>query len=171
MWLWIHRTTKVRSLTQQPSNSQAWAGPQPHMPERPPSPLTQNVGVGWVREVWLFPSVSMGSTDGRVVPQKTRPSHAVCGEVSKEGRTARERHMVSSKTEGTKTLGALRREASLASQCSGQVLVLSSIDGHCPGLSLYHPQPPPHPSAPGPIPAHALQIYHLRPGLMRADVC
>ena len=125
MWLWIHRTTKVRSLTQQPSNSQAWAGPQPHMPEHPPSPLTQNVGVGWVREVWLFPSVSMGSTDGRVVPQKTRPSHAVCGEVSKEGRTARERHMVSSKTEGTKTLGALRREASLASQCSGQVLVLS----------------------------------------------
>ena len=48
----------------------------------------------------MVPSVSMGSTDGRVVPQKTRPSHAVCGEVSKEGRTARERHMVSSKTEG-----------------------------------------------------------------------
>ena len=140
------------------------------MPEHPPSLLTQNVCVwGVVREVWLFPSVSMGSTDGRVVPQNTRPSHAVCGEVSKEGRTARERHMVSSKTEGTKTLGAVRREASLASQCSGQVLVLSSIDGHCPGLSLHHPQPQPHPTPPGPLPAPQLLGPSL-PTLCRSTI-
>lgn len=69
------------------------------------------MGVGVVREVWLFPSVSTQSTDRGVVTRRTRPSHAVCGEVSKEeGRTAGERHLVGSKSEGTKTLEALRRE-------------------------------------------------------------
>ena len=45
-----------------------------------------------------------------MVTQRTRPSHAVCGEVSKEEcRTVGERHVVSSKSEGTKTLEALRK--------------------------------------------------------------
>ena len=87
----------------------ACAGPQPHMAEHPQSLLTQKGGT--VREVWLFPSVSKQSTDRGVETQRTRPSHAVCGEVSKEaGRIAGERHVVSSKSEGTKTLGAVRRE-------------------------------------------------------------
>ena len=42
--------------------------------------------------------------------QRTHPSHAVCWEVNKEGRTAGERQLVSSNTEGTETLEALRRE-------------------------------------------------------------
>ena len=88
----------------------ACARPQPHTAEHPPSLLTQNVE-GGVREVWLFPSVSKQSTDRGLVTQRTCPSHAVCGEVSKEEcRTVGERHVVSSKSEGTKTLEALRRE-------------------------------------------------------------
>ena len=38
-------------------------------------------------------------------------------------------------------------------------------------LGLASPRPPPHPSGPGPITAHALKIPHVTLGLLRADLC
>ena len=168
MWLQKLKTTKVRSVIQWPASSQPWAGPQPHEPEHPPNLLTQNA---WVREGWLFPSVSTQSTDSRVATQRTHPSHAVCGEVSKEGGTVGERHEVSSKTEGPETLRALRREGTppgftAQRPGSGPLPAQRAIF-----LGLASPTPCHHPTFQlcGPIIAHALQIPHLSPGMMRAD--
>ena len=170
MWLQKHKTTKVRSVIQWPASSQPWAGPQPHEPEHPPNLPTQNAGV---RESWLIPFISMQSTDRGVATQKTHPLHAVCGEVNKESGTVGERHEVSSKTDSPETLGALKREdkppgftaqrlgsGPLPAQ-TGIVLGLASpTPCHNPTLQLHNA-----------IIAHALQIPHLSPGLLRADPC
>ena len=78
--------------------------------------------------------------------------------------------MVSSKTEGLETLGALRTEG-----CSPGFTAQWPGSGPLPaqtGTVLGFPAPtPPHPSGPGLIPAHALQIPHLSSGLLRADPC
>ena len=115
----------------------------------------------------------MQSTDRGVATQKTHPLHAVCGEVNKESGTVGERHEVSSKTDSPETLGALKREdkppgftaqrlgsGPLPAQ-TGIVLGLASpTPCHNPTLQLHNA-----------IIAHALQIPHLSPGLLRADPC
>ena len=169
MWLRKHKTTKVRSVIQWPASSQPWAGPQPHEPEHPPNLLTQNAGV---RESWLIPFVSTQSTDRGVVTQRTHPLHAVCGEVSKEGGTVGERHKVSSKTESPETLRALKREGKPPGFTAQRALVLSQ---HRQALSWawLPPLPATIPTLQfhNPITAHALQIPHLSPGMLRAYPC
>ena len=83
--------------------------------------------------------------------QRTRPSHAVCGEVRKDGWTAGERYKVSSKTEGLETLGALRREGGFTAQWPG-FGPLSAESGTVLGLASSTPGPNPNPSAPRPHP-------------------
>ena len=170
MWLQKHKTTKVRSVIQWPASSQPWAGPQPHEPEHPPNLLTQNAGV---RESWLIPFVFTQSTDRGVVTQRTHPLHAVCGEVSKEGGTVGERHKVSSKTESPEILRALKREGKppgfkAQRLGSGPLPAQTGIV-----LGLASPTPCYHPTLQfhNPITAHALQIPHLSPGMLRAYPC
>ena len=82
-----------------------------------------------------------------MVTQRTCPSHAICGEVRKEGRTGGERHLVSSKTEGPETLGALRRERGSPWLCSPIACFWSFLctDRHSPGLG-FPPTPTPPPA-------------------------
>ena len=86
--------------------------------------------------------------------QRTRPSHAVCGEVRKEGGSAEERHKVSSKAEGLETLGALRREdgsPGFTAQCPGSG-PLPAQTGKVLGLASPAPGPQCTPQFPGPHP-------------------
>ena len=145
MWLW-KQTTKVRSLTQQPLSSNPWAGHQPHMSEHPPSLLTQRGGSQ--RAGSFHPSPHC------LLIGRWCPSHAICGEVGKEGRTAGERHEVRSKTEGLKTLGALRREdgsPGFKAQWLGFGPLLAKT-GTVLGLACPIPGTKPHASAPWPHP-------------------
>ena len=126
---------------------------------------------GVVTDGWLFPSASTLSTDRRVATQRTRPSLAVCREVRKEGWTGGEWQVLSSKTKSPETLGALRREGGSPWLCSPVAGLWSflSTDRHSPVLGFPH-QPPPHPSSQAPS-LLTLQIPHVTPGLLRADLC
>ena len=142
-------TALFRIQAPRPTHS-PWSRHQPHVLKHPLSLVTQK---GVVTDGWLFPSASTLSTNRRVATQRTRPSHAVCREVRKEGGTGGERHMVSSKTKGHETLGTLRREGrspGFAAQWSGSG-PFSAQTGTVLGLAS--PQPPPHPSSPGSITA------------------
>lgn len=107
------------------------------------------------------------------VTQRTHPLHAVCGEVSKEGGTVGERHKVSSKTESPEILRALKREGKppgfkAQRLGSGPLPAQTGIV-----LGLASPTPCHHPTLQfhNPITAHALQIPHLSPGMLRAYPC
>ena len=142
-------TALFRIQAPRPTHS-PWSRHQPHVLEHPLSLVTQK---GVVTDGWLFPSASTLSTNRRVATQRTRPSHAVCREVRKEGRTGGERHMVSSKTKGHETLGTLRREGKSPWFRSPVVGLWSFLSTDRHSLGLASPQPPPHPSSPGPITA------------------
>ena len=142
-------TALFRIQAPRPTHS-PWSRHQPHVLEHPLSLVTQK---GVVTDGWLFPSASTLSTNRRVATQRTRPSHAVCREVRKEGRTGGERHMVSSKTKGHETLGPLRREGKSPWFRSPVVGLWSFLSTDRHSLGLASPQPPPHPSSPGPITA------------------
>ena len=123
------------------SNTMPWSG---RGPSAPASCKPGNTEEG-VTEGWIFPSISTLSADRGMVTQRTCPSHAICGEVRKEGRTGGERHLVSSKTEGPETLGALRRERGSPWLCSPIACFWSFLctDRHSPGLGF-----PPTPTPP-----------------------
>ena len=60
----------------------------------------------------------------------------------------------------------------MASQPSGLAFVLSQQSQAQSWAWLPPPlAPTPTPQLPGPIPAHALQIHHLSPGLLSTDPC
>ena len=80
---------------------------------------------------------------------------------------------MSLKTEGVKTLGAVRREGG-SSGFTAQGLgsgPLPAQTGTVLGLVSPSPGPHPNPQLPGPITAHALKIPHVTLGLLRADLC
>ena len=78
-----------------------------------------------------------------------------------------------SKTEGLKTMGALRREdgsPGFKAQWPGFVLLLTRT-GTILGLDSPTLGPKPHPSAPRPYPYPSLQTPHLSLGLLSTDPC
>ena len=134
-------TALFRIQAPRPTHS-PWSRHQPHVLKHPLSLVTQK---GVVTDGWLFPSASTLSTNRRVATQRTRPSHAVCREVRKEGGTGGERHMVSSKTKGHETLGTLRREGKSPWFRSPVVGLWSFLSTDRHSLGLASPQPPPPP--------------------------
>lgn len=80
---------------------------------------------------------------------------------------------MSLKTEGVKTLGAVRREGS-SSGFTAQGLGSGPLPAQTGTvLGLVSPSPGPHhnPQLPGPITAHALQMLHLSPGMLSTHLC
>ena len=121
-----------------------------------------------VKEAWVFPSISMQSTDRGVETQRTRPSMESVGSSGRRARQwereAHECHM-SSKTDGPEILGALRREGGFP--CFTVQWLGSGPLPAQPGtvLGLGSPLPAPIPPLSSwAIPAHALQIPILAQG-------
>ena len=80
---------------------------------------------------------------------------------------------MSLKKEGVETPGALRREGG-SPGFTAQWLGSGPLPAQTGTvLHLVPPSTGPHPTPqlPGPITAHALQIPHLSPGLLSADLC